>query len=61
MAEKRSVTTYLTGHYRLSSSQCSNSQEEEDEISRVPYASAVGLQMYTSVYSRCDLAYTIST
>ena len=32
----RSVTTPLTGHFRLSSSQCPNSQEEEDKMSRVP-------------------------
>jgi len=43
MTEVTPVTTPLTGHFRLSSSQCSNSQEEEDKISRVPYASAVEL------------------
>jgi len=41
MAEVRPIITLLTGHFRLSSSQCPNSQEEEDEISRVPYVSAV--------------------
>jgi len=33
MVEARLVTTLLAGHFRLSSTQCSNSQEEGDEIS----------------------------
>jgi len=40
MVEIRPITTPLAGHFRLSSIQCPNSQE--DEMSRVPYASAVG-------------------
>ena len=39
MAEARPITTLLACHFRLSSSQFPNSQEEEDEMSRVPYAS----------------------
>jgi len=49
MAEARLITTPLAGHFRLSSSQCPNSQEDEDEISRVPYASVVGSLMYAMV------------
>jgi len=37
----RPVTILLTDHFRLSSSQCPNSQEEKDKMSRVPYASTV--------------------
>jgi len=55
MAETRPVITLLAGHLRLSSSQCPNSLEEEDEMSRVPYASAVGSLMYAMVYTRPDL------
>ena len=57
----RPVTTLLAGHFRLSSSQCPNSQEEEDEIFRVSYASVVGSLMYAIVCTRSDLAYAIST
>ena len=61
MAEERPVTTSLIDHFRLSSSQCLNSQEEEDEMSRVPYASAVRSLMYVIVCTRSDLAYAINT
>src|SRR3954465_3075021 len=42
MTEARPVTTPLAGHFRFSSEQCPQSPGEEDEMSRVPYASAVG-------------------
>jgi len=32
MAEARPITTLLACHFRLSSSECPNSQEEEDEM-----------------------------
>jgi len=61
MAEVRLVTTLLAGHFRLSSTQYPNSQEEENEMSRVSYASTVGLLMYTIVCTRAYLAYAVST
>jgi len=61
MAEVRPVTTPLAGHFKLSSKQCLQSPDEEEEISRVPYASAVGSLMYGMVYTRLDLAYAVST
>jgi len=56
MTEARPVTTPSTCHFRLSSNQCPNSQEKEDEMSQVPYASAVGLLIYVIVYTRPELA-----
>ena len=41
MAEERPVTTLLAGHFKLSFKQCPQSPKEEEEMSRVPYASAV--------------------
>src|SRR3954469_22976280 len=61
MTEARSVTTPLIGHFRLSSEQCPQSPGEEDEMSRVPYASAVGSLMYAMVCTRPDLAFAVST
>jgi len=61
MAEARSVTTLLAGHFRLFSNQCPNPQEEEDEMSQVSYASAVGSLMYAMVCTSLDLAYAVST
>jgi len=57
--KERLVTTPLAGHFKLSSKQCSQSLEEE--MSRVPYASAVRLLIYDMVYTRPNLAYAIST
>jgi len=60
MAEARPVTTPLAGYFKLSSKQCTQSLEEEEEISRVPYASAVGSLMYTIVCTGPNLAYAVS-
>ena len=60
MVEVRSVTTLLTGHFKLSSKQCPQSPVEEEEISRVPYANAVGSLMYAMVCTRPDLAYAVT-
>ena len=61
MAEVRPVTTSLAGHFKLSPKQYSQSPVEEEEMSRVPYASVVGSLMYAMVCSRPDLAYVVST
>ena len=61
MTEARPVTTPLAGHFRLSSEQCPQSPGEEDEMSRVPYASAVGSLMYAMVCTRPDLAFAVSS
>ena len=60
MAEVRLVTISLAGHFKLSSKQCTQSPVEEEEMSRVPYASAVGSLMYAMVCTRLDLAYEVS-
>ena len=61
MAAVRSVITFLAGHFKLSSKQCPLLSEEEEEMSRIPYASAVGSLMYVMVCTRPDLAYTVNT
>jgi len=58
MVEAKPVTT---GHFKLSFNQCPQSSKEEEEMSRVLYASAVESLIYTMVYTRSDLAYAIST
>jgi len=60
MTEVRPVITSLIGHFKLSSTQCPQSPKEEEEMSRVPYARAVGSLMYAIVCTRSDLAYTVS-
>jgi len=61
MAEAISIITLLTDHFRLSSSQYPNSQEDENEMSRIPYARSVKSLMYAMVCIRLDLAYAAST
>eukprot|EP00253_Pinus_taeda_P010664 PITA_10664 len=38
---------------------CPKTQEEEEDMSRVPYASAVGSLMYAMVYTRRDIAHAV--
>ena len=44
---------------KLSTEQCPKTQEEEEDMSRVPYASAVGSLMYAMVYTRPDIAHVV--
>jgi hypothetical protein len=44
---------------KLSTNQCPKTQEEEEEMSHVPYASAVGSLMYAMVCTRLDIAHAV--
>ena len=44
---------------RLSTKQCPKTQEKEEDMSRVPYASVVGSLMYAIVYTRLDIAHAV--
>jgi hypothetical protein len=44
---------------KLSTDQCPKTQEEEEDMSRVPYVSAVGSLMYAMVYTRPDIAHVV--
>eukprot|EP00253_Pinus_taeda_P006515 PITA_06515 len=44
---------------KLSAEQCPKTQEEEEEMSHVPYASAVGSLMYAMVYTRLDITHVV--
>jgi hypothetical protein len=57
-AKKRHYTYCTT--LKLSSTQCPNSDEDIEYISRVSYSSAVGSLMYAMVYSRPNLSYAMS-
>jgi hypothetical protein len=43
----------------LTTYQCPKTQEEEYDMSHVPYASAVGDLMYAMVYTRPDIAHAM--
>eukprot|EP00253_Pinus_taeda_P009996 PITA_09996 len=44
---------------RLFSKQCPKAQEEEEDMSRVPYASVVDSMMYAMVYTRPEIAHAV--
>jgi hypothetical protein len=49
----------LASHFKLSSKQCPLSDEERNEMKKVPYASAVGRLMYVMVCTRSDIAHVV--
>ena len=44
---------------KLSSKQCRKTQEEEEDMSHIPYASAVGSLMYAMVHTRPDITHAV--
>jgi hypothetical protein len=61
MLDAKPVSTPLANHFRLSGSQCPKNEEEIENMSKVPYASAVGCLMYAMVCTRPNLAHAVST
>uniref|UniRef100_A0A2N9HC61 Integrase catalytic domain-containing protein n=1 Tax=Fagus sylvatica TaxID=28930 RepID=A0A2N9HC61_FAGSY len=61
MLDANPVRTPLANHFRLSGNQCPKNEEEIENMSKVPYASAVGCLMYAMVCTRLDLAHAVST
>jgi hypothetical protein len=60
MENAKPVSTPLVNHFHLSTSQCPKTVEETEDMSKVPYASAVGCLMYAMVCTRPDLAHAVS-
>ena len=60
MENVKPISTPLANHFRLSTSQCSKIVEEIEDMSKVPYASAVGCLMYAMLCTRLDLAHAVS-
>ena len=60
MTDAKSVLTPITQHFKLSSQQCPNSEEEIAYMSKVPYSNAVGSVMYSMICTMPDLAFASS-
>lgn len=60
MINSKLIQTTLDLHFRLSSSQCLETDEEKHEIINIPYANAVGHLMYAMVLTRPDIAHAVS-
>lgn len=60
MNQAKVVSTPIGNHFKLSSTQCPQTEEEIREMDKIPYASAVGSIMYSMVCCRPDLAHAMS-
>jgi len=59
MQDSKPVKVPIPVGVRLSVEQCSKTQEEEEDMSRVPYASEVSTLMYAMVCTRPDIAHAV--
>ena len=59
MQESKPVKVPIPIGVKLSVEQCPKTREEEEDMSRVPYASEVGSLMYAMVCTRPDIAHAV--
>ena len=59
MQESKPVKVPIPIGVKLSVEQCPKTQEEEEDMSRVPYASVVGSLMYAMVCTRPNIAHAV--
>ena len=55
------VSIPLAKHFKLSTTQSPSTNEEKNEMSSIPYASAVGSLMYAMICTRPDIAHVVGT
>ena len=60
MDNAKLISTFLANHFRLSTNQCPKTDDEAKDMSKVPYASAVGCLMYAMVCTRPNLVQVVS-
>ena len=60
MHDSKPVSTPIAPHFKLSTAQCSSSDEDVEYMSKISYSSAVGSLMYVMVCSRLNLSYAMS-
>ena len=59
MNEAKPVSTPLGSHFKLSKEQSPKTEEENDHMSKVPYASTIGSSMYAIVCAKPDIAHAV--
>jgi hypothetical protein len=59
MSNAKPASSPLAGHLKLSSKLSPTSEKENEEMKKVPYASAVGSLMYDMVCTRPDVAHAV--
>ena len=60
MENAKPISTPLVNHFKLSTTQCPKTGDDVQDMSKVPYARAVGCLMYVMVCIRPDLAQAVS-
>ena len=61
MTETKVVSTLLSKNFKLSTTQSPSTNEEKNEMSSIPYSSAVGSLMYAMICTRPDIAHAVGT
>eukprot|EP00253_Pinus_taeda_P003064 PITA_03064 len=59
MHNAKPISTPFSSHLKLSKEMCPRTQEDMDYMSKVQYASTVGILMYARVYTRPDIAHAV--
>ena len=59
MSQAKSVSSPLPIHFKLISKQSPSTDKEKEDMSKVPYASAVGSLMYAMVCTRSNIAHAV--
>lgn len=57
MSKAKPVWSPLIGHFKLSSKQCPSSENDKEDIEKVPYASAVGSLIYVMICTKLDIVH----
>ncbi len=59
MESAKAVSIPLPSHLKLTKEMCPKTQEEEEKMSKVPYALARGSLMYAMVCTRPNIAHAV--
>ena len=59
MENAKAVSTPLPSHLKLTKEMCPKTQEEEDKMSKVPYALVIGCLIYVMVCTRPNIAHAM--
>lgn len=60
MENCKSVSSPLAAHFRLPENDSPKSEDEIEYMANIPYSNTIGSLMYAMIYTRPDLAYSVS-